>query len=108
MTSVVSAGTTDRIVARTLFKVLRAGSGTRARYSSTVLEVALADEARPREVDFFISANDIREWEAIGKGTASAARRFQSRLNCVTPICHSERSRIIRLRMIGGVEEPAV
>src|SRR5271168_3664319 len=36
MTSVVSGGTTDRIVARTRFSVLRAGSGTAARYSSTL------------------------------------------------------------------------
>src|SRR6266542_6186517 len=41
MTSVVSAGTTDRIATRTLFNVLRAGSGTRDRYSSTVLGAAL-------------------------------------------------------------------
>src|SRR5271155_4277362 len=34
MDSPASAGTTDRIAARTLLSVLRAGSGTRARYSS--------------------------------------------------------------------------
>src|SRR4029077_13564126 len=34
MGSVASRGTTDRITARILFKVPRAGSGTRARYSS--------------------------------------------------------------------------
>ena len=50
MTSAVSAGTADRIVARTLFKVLRAGSETWDRYWSTVLKVELlfAEEARAR------------------------------------------------------------
>src|SRR6266852_3020831 len=37
MASVASGGTADRITARTLFKVLRAGSGTPARYSSMFL-----------------------------------------------------------------------
>src|SRR4029077_9923081 len=36
MVSVASRGTAERIAARTLFKVLRAGSGTPARYSSTL------------------------------------------------------------------------
>src|ERR1700727_954211 len=36
MTSVVSLGTTDRITSRRCFNVLCAGSGTAARYSSTV------------------------------------------------------------------------
>ncbi len=40
MTSVVSAGAADRIAARTLRNVLRAGSGTPARYCSTVLGAA--------------------------------------------------------------------
>src|ERR1700676_2899064 len=39
MVSVASSGTTDRIAARTLFNVPRAGGGTRARYSSTLLAV---------------------------------------------------------------------
>ena len=34
MTSVASGGTTERIVARIVFKVVRAGSGTPAKYSS--------------------------------------------------------------------------
>ena len=37
MTSVASGGRTERIVARILFKVVRAGSGTPARYSSMSL-----------------------------------------------------------------------
>src|SRR6516162_6482783 len=62
MTSVVSGGTTDRIAARTLSKVLRAGSGTPARYSSTVLTFALlfatalpfAAEPRVLDTAFFM------------------------------------------------------
>src|SRR5438270_5832670 len=38
--SVASDGTTDRIAARTSFKLRRAGSATRERYSSTLLGVA--------------------------------------------------------------------
>src|SRR5207248_9901576 len=41
MTSVASRGTTDRITARILFKVLRAGSGIFAMYSSVFLGTGL-------------------------------------------------------------------
>src|SRR5271166_4205782 len=56
MASVASAGTTDRITARTLFKVVRAGSGTPARYSSTSFGMTLPFAAGPRsrECAFFI------------------------------------------------------
>src|SRR5258707_236146 len=47
MASVVSAGTTERMVARIRFKVLRAGSGTFARYSSTLAGAAFPVEAAP-------------------------------------------------------------
>src|SRR5438128_5689232 len=55
MSSVVSAGTTDRIAARTLFNVLRAGSGTAARYSSTVSAAAVVFAAAGRARDEFFS-----------------------------------------------------
>src|SRR5437899_12399150 len=57
MASVDSGGTADRIAARILFKVLRAGSGTPARYSSTFFGAALPFAAEPRspEFIFFIS-----------------------------------------------------
>jgi hypothetical protein len=48
MVSVASAGTAERIAARILFKVLRAGSGTPARYSSTFFGAALAFAAELR------------------------------------------------------------
>src|SRR5438105_9916028 len=55
MVSVASDGAADRIAARTLSSVLRAGSGTRARYSSTVFGAALrfGVEPRPPDFDFF-------------------------------------------------------
>src|SRR6266566_8845321 len=56
MVSVASGGAKDRITARILFKVLRAGSGTRATYSSTSFGAALrfAAEPRARAFAFFI------------------------------------------------------
>src|SRR5260370_269669 len=42
MPSVAYGGTADRIAARTLFNVPRAGSGTPARYSSTSFGAAFA------------------------------------------------------------------
>src|SRR5271170_3070747 len=61
MTSVVSGGTTDRIVARTRFRVLRAGSGTPARYSSTLCG-ALPFEPGSLEVAFFIPTVRAHAW----------------------------------------------
>src|SRR5271166_1297983 len=56
MTSVASGGATDRIAARTFSRVLRAGSGTAARYSSTVFGAALlfVPEPRPPAIAFFM------------------------------------------------------
>src|SRR6266581_9333155 len=52
MVSVASGGAKDRITARILFKVLRAGSGTRATYSSTSFGAALRFAAEPRALGF--------------------------------------------------------
>src|SRR5271157_4439279 len=56
MTSVASGGAADRIAARILFKVVRAGSRTPARYSSTFFGATLpfAAESRLPEFAFFI------------------------------------------------------
>src|SRR6266851_2338641 len=56
MASVASGGTAERIAARTLFKVLRAGSGTAARYSSVFFVGTLPFAAKPRApgLAFFI------------------------------------------------------
>src|SRR6266568_8640076 len=58
MVSVASGGTTERIAARILFNVLRAGSGTPARYSSTFFGAPLpfAAELRLQEFTFFTRA----------------------------------------------------
>src|SRR5271165_2642355 len=66
MTSVASGGAAARIAARTLFKVLRAGSGTPARYSSTVCGAVLplAAEPRLRELAFFIRVISTRYYHA--------------------------------------------
>src|SRR6266436_5586641 len=58
MVSVASAGTADRIAARILFKVLRAGSGTPARYWSTFFGARLlfAAELRLPDFTFFMRA----------------------------------------------------
>src|SRR6266403_3144382 len=58
MVSVASAGIADRMAARTLIKVLRAGSGTPARYSSTSFGAPLpfAAELRLPDFTFFMRA----------------------------------------------------
>src|SRR2546422_6990513 len=58
MVSVASGGTADRIAARILFRVLRAGSGTPARYSSTFFgaPVPFAAERRLPDFTFFMRA----------------------------------------------------
>src|ERR1700693_2165824 len=58
MVSVASDGSADRIAARILIKVLRAGSGTPARYSSTLLGALSPFAAEPRlaDFDFFMRA----------------------------------------------------
>src|SRR5216684_7752684 len=52
MVSVASGGTADRIAARILFKVLRAGSGTPATYSSTFFGALLPFAAELGFPDF--------------------------------------------------------
>src|SRR3989442_1053244 len=58
MVSVASGGTADRIAARILFRVLRAGSGRPARYSSTFFGAPLpfAAELRLPDFTFFMRA----------------------------------------------------
>src|ERR1700688_3655480 len=74
MVSVASGGTADRIAARILFKVLRAGSGTRARYSSTFFGAPLPFTAELRLPDFtiFIRA----DLQAGGSALFRAKRNF--------------------------------
>src|SRR5437879_4024226 len=58
MPSVASGGTADRIAARILFKVPRAGSGTPAKYSSTFFggRFPFAAELRLPVFTFFMRA----------------------------------------------------
>src|SRR5438552_18836523 len=58
MPSVASGGTADRIAARILFKVPRAGSGMPARYSSTFFgaRVVFAADLRLPDFTFFMRA----------------------------------------------------
>jgi len=62
MVSVASCGTADRIAARILFKVLRAGSGTPARYSSTLFGAPFPCATEPRLADSaFFTRTMLRE-----------------------------------------------
>src|SRR5437667_9155393 len=62
MVSVASGGTAERIAARILFKVLRAGCGTPARYSSTFFGAPLPFAAELRLLDFtFFMREMLRE-----------------------------------------------
>src|SRR2546427_11400086 len=63
MVSVASGGPADRMAERILFKVLRAGSGTPARYSSTFFGAPLPFAAEPRLPDFtFFMRAILREF----------------------------------------------
>jgi hypothetical protein len=68
MTSVASGGTTDRILTRIVFKVVRAGSGTPARYSSMLFGASLVFSAALRRAGlagftkaFFTEGNEENE-----------------------------------------------
>lgn len=52
MVSMTSGGAAARIAARTFFRVVRAGSGTCARYSLTVFAAPLRLPEEPRPADF--------------------------------------------------------
>jgi|GEM_PF-6545664 len=65
MASVASGGTTERMVARTFLSVLRAGSGTRARYSSTLFGAPpFAGEPRRPDFAFFMRKTSYHEHRA--------------------------------------------
>src|SRR4030081_716184 len=68
MPSVASGGTAERIVARIVFKVLRAGSETAARYLSTSFEPLplCADGRRFVEVAFFVGIAGVSLFQCCG------------------------------------------
>src|SRR5260370_34517005 len=79
MASVASSGTADRIIARILIRVLRAGSGTPARYSSTFFgaTLPLAAETRSPGIVFLIGfSNSVKSSPFDAKGYILLNRGF--------------------------------
>src|SRR5260370_12505463 len=68
MPSVASGGTAERIVARIVFKVLRVGSETAARYLSTSFEPSslFADGPRLLEAAFFVAITVVPSVQLCG------------------------------------------
>jgi hypothetical protein len=65
MTSVASGGTAERMVARIVFKVVRAGSGTPARYSSMLFGASLVSSAALRRAGFLpFTEEDYKNFHA--------------------------------------------
>src|SRR6266403_1375881 len=88
MVSVASGGTVDRIAARILFKVLRAGSGTPARYSSTFFGAPLPFAAELRLPDFTFFMRAMLQ-EAPIQVYASARRAAVRHEKCHTVFRHT-------------------
>src|SRR2546427_5043863 len=89
MVSVASGGTADRMAARILFKLLRAGSGTPARYSSTFFGAPLPFAAEPRLPDFtFFMRAILREppLQVHAPDRREAVRIFWFNNNCPLPL----------------------
>src|SRR6267378_4300011 len=91
MTSVASGGTAERIVARILFKVLRAGSGTLARYSSTSFGATLAFAVERPLPDFaFFIGGRLSRTVKIGCATYPRFYFFRP-LITLGPLCELAR-----------------
>src|SRR6266478_6033774 len=88
MVSVASGGTVDRMAARTLIKVLRAGSGTPARYSSTSFGAPLPFAAELRLPDFTFFMRAMLQ-EAPIQVYASARRAAVRHEKCHTVFRHT-------------------
>src|ERR1700683_621670 len=84
MVSVASAGTAARIAARILFKALRAGSGTPARYSSTLLGAAERFAAAPRVSDLLLFLFIGQYYKGPETAGARAAREISGSSRIVT------------------------
>src|SRR6266851_4282600 len=94
MVSVASGGAADRIAARILFKVPRAGSGTPARYSSTFLGAPLPFAAELRLPDFTVFMHAMLQ-EAPIQVYASARRADVRHENCRSVYRHLALARMI-------------
>src|SRR5207247_2230871 len=88
MVSVASGGTADRIAARILFKVLRAGSGTPARYSSTFFGAPLPFAAELRLPDFTFFMRAMLQ-ELPFQGHAPDHRAAVRHEKCNSLFCHT-------------------
>src|SRR5258708_18783160 len=77
MPSVASAGTAERMVARIVFKVLRAGSETAARYLSTSFEPSslFADGRRFGEAAFVVGITVVSRFSIVVSHTSQNAQR---------------------------------
>src|ERR1700680_2288439 len=88
MASVASGGAAERIAARILFKVLRAGSGTPARYSSTFFGAPLpfAADLRLPDFTFFMRAMlqeaPIQVYASVRRSAKLAPRLQRKRRAC--------------------------
>src|SRR5260370_3959751 len=71
MVSVAAAGTAERIAARIWFNVPRAGSGIRARYSSTFLGAPLLIAARPLAAEPFTAKLGLPDFTPFMAGDAT-------------------------------------
>ena len=86
MVSVASGGTADRIAARILFKVLRAGSGTPARYSSTFFGAPLPFAAELRLPDFTFFMRRCYEYVAgVPEPARSTLNKIRAAIRSAVP-----------------------
>src|SRR5712691_228413 len=88
MVSVASGGTVDRIAARILCKVLRAGSGTPARYSFTFFGAPLPFAAELRLPDFTFFMPPMLQ-ELPLQGHAPDHRAAVRHEKCHSFFCHT-------------------
>src|ERR1700682_2248167 len=93
MPSVASGGTVERIVARIVFKVLRAGSETAARYLSTSFEPSsfFADRRCFLEAAFFVRITVVPSVQLCGiplilRLCLGRARAPVVALNCISAL----------------------
>ena len=91
MTSVASGGTTDRILARIVFKVVRAGSGTPARYSSMLFGASLVFSAASRRAGFVPFTEEQYENFHARENISYRSERSKRRTNRILfqlTLCH--------------------
>src|SRR5580704_29213 len=94
MASIASRGAADRMAARILFRVLWAGSGTSARYSSTVLGAVVLFAAEPRLLDlaFFMrptsSLSNAAHRHSVREEWLADSTEYCLRVATKPAVCH--------------------